>query len=98
MDNTGKSPLAGVPECVIDAVNRALTRLSGIERERAGYKRIGLGDRFDADLDAAGAAAMETLAEFASHAPANGVDGHSAIRHCAAVLGAPVPLPYRVTA
>jgi hypothetical protein len=79
-------PLAGIPECVVDSLRRALATLARLEMQRAGYKRMGLGDRCDADLDAAGAGAKEVVAEFTEYAPRNGVDPVRALAAIKAAL------------
>lgn len=79
-------PLAGIPECVVDSLRRALATLARLEVQRAGYKRMGLGTRCDADLDAAGAAATEVVAEFTEYAPRNGVNPARALDAIRAAL------------
>ncbi len=83
-------PLSGIPDAVIVALRTALDRLSQLQVQRSGMHRLGLGDRYDDSLDTAGADSLDTVREFATLAPGNGVDPAPALYALAMSLDKPV--------
>lgn len=86
------SALVNVPGYVRERLARALAELRRIETERAGYKRMGLGTRFDDDLTAAAAPHRVIVADFRELAAGNGVDPEAAITELGGEAG-PQPDP-----
>lgn len=73
------SALTNVPDLVATRVARALAELDRLELERQGYRRLGMGARFDEDIDAARAPHLAVVDSFRHHCPKNGVDADAAI-------------------
>lgn len=71
--------LANIPASVIERVRHALSQIARLEAEKAGYKRLGMSDRYDDDLDAAMAPYRATIETFRRCAAAKGIDANAAI-------------------
>ena len=68
------SILSDVPDIVQETIQRALRNIARISAER-----VGLGTRFDAELDAAMAPDQEVLAEFRRMCARKGIDADAVI-------------------
>jgi hypothetical protein len=73
------SILDEIPEVVRGKVQRALRSISRILDEKQGYKRLGMGMRFDEELDAAMAPDQELLQEFHRMCARKGIDADAVI-------------------
>lgn len=79
MQTTNTNLLDIIPDPVQRNVQRALADIARLEAERAGYKRLGLGTRFDEDLDQAMAPAQHILDGFRRACARKGIDAAAAI-------------------
>lgn len=68
-----------IPESVVESVARDLCEIDRLEVQRAGYRKIGMGSRFDADLDVIAAPHVASLAEFAALCAQNGYNSINVI-------------------
>ena len=73
------SILNDVPEIVQETIQRALRNIARISDEKQGYQRLGLGSRFDEELDAAMAPDQELLDEFRRMCARKGINADAVI-------------------
>ena len=73
------SILGDVPGIVQETIQRALRNIARISDEKQGYQRIGLGSRFDEELDAAKAPDQALLEEFRRMCARKGIDADAVI-------------------
>jgi hypothetical protein len=73
------SILDEIPEVVRDKVQRALRNIARLSDEKQGYKRLGMGERFDEELDATMAPDQEALDEFRRICARKGINADAVI-------------------
>jgi hypothetical protein len=73
------SILDEIPEVVRDKVQRALRNIARLSDEKQGYKRLGMGARFDEELDATMAPDQEALDEFRRICARKGINADAVI-------------------
>ncbi len=73
------SILGDVPGIVQETIQRALRNIARISDEKQGYQRLGLGSRFDEELDAAMAPDQELLDEFRRMCARKGINADAVI-------------------
>jgi hypothetical protein len=73
------SILDEIPEVVRDTVQRAARNIARLSEEKQGYKRLGMGERFHEELDAAMAPEKEILGEFRRICARKGIDADAVI-------------------
>ena len=73
------SILDDVPGIVQETIQRALRNIARLSDEKQGNQRLGMGRRFDEELDAAMAPDQELLAEFRRLCARKGIDADAVI-------------------
>lgn len=71
--------LDAVPDEVQAKIKRALADIKRLTSEKQGYKRLGLGDRFDEELDALLAPKQAVLDEFRRICARKGIEADAVI-------------------